>query len=200
MPSSLFLYGGIYLPYGNLPNVFYSLRTGWLFHFPDLSFWDSSAIRKSKTLSVSSRLQIVLWKSVLRIHLEATWLLLYLRKPQLGWSFEAQNIVCCINLPNQCPLHIPGCAPVSFTPVQEFILLTSGLAGRAAARVSVHPASLISRWGKAGFFHWSSSLNWFSHRPRDLCFQRELERGREHSAHGLGVGAAGFPLLAATCS
>lgn len=43
--------------------------------------------------------------------------------PQLGWSFEAQNIVYCINLPNQYPLSLPEDASVSFTPVQEFMLL-----------------------------------------------------------------------------
>lgn len=41
--------------------------------------------------------------------------------PQLG-CFEPQNIVYCINLPNQYPLSLPEGALVSFTPVQEFIL------------------------------------------------------------------------------
>lgn len=71
--------------------------------------------------------------------------------------------------------------------------LTSGLAGRAAARVSAHPASLISRWEKTGFFHWSSSLNWFSQGPRDLCFQMELERGESIQLMGWGQGEQDFP-------
>lgn len=42
--------------------------------------------------------------------------------------------------------------------------------------------------GEMGF-RWSSSLNWFSRRPQDHSFQMEARGGKEHSAHGLGVGS-----------